>query len=262
MRARGCVRHCDRSTNGHVSLVGGRARHRSGHDSPYVIAAIGERMARRYMVTGEEFDAAEAYRIGFIHDIVEDAELNAAWVRCSRHLYSSGPKAIAAVKDLIAMAAHAPIDENVIEETSRRIADIRATRKHRKVSPHFSRSARPHGLHRRSRNANSRAKDASELSDECSNPRKDRRSGTARWPAELAPSRSPRRLSSRLINRLGEAGLPVIRRRFFRCLAEMGSADGRQRARHERPARKRRFRISGCSSQIRRGLYSAIAAWR
>jgi len=44
-----------------------------------------------------------------------------------RHLYSSGPKAIAAVKDLIAMAAHAPIDENVIEETSRRIADIRAT---------------------------------------------------------------------------------------------------------------------------------------
>jgi len=95
--------------------------------SPYVIAAIGERMARRYMVTGEEFDAAEAYRIGFIHDIVEDAELNARVGVMLRHLYSSGPKAIAAVKDLIVMAAHAPIDENVIEETSRRIADIRAT---------------------------------------------------------------------------------------------------------------------------------------
>jgi methylglutaconyl-CoA hydratase len=95
--------------------------------SPYVIAAMGERMARRYMLTGEEFDAAEAYRIGFIHDIVEDEELNARIGTLLAHLYSSGPKALVAVKELIAMAAPAPIDEGVIEETSRRIADIRAT---------------------------------------------------------------------------------------------------------------------------------------
>jgi methylglutaconyl-CoA hydratase len=36
---------------------------------PYVIAAIGERMARRYMMTAEEFDVAEAWRIGLVHDI-------------------------------------------------------------------------------------------------------------------------------------------------------------------------------------------------
>ena len=95
--------------------------------SPYVIAAMGERMAHRYMLTGEEFDAAEAYRIGFIHDIVEDEELNARIGTLLAHLYSSGPKALLAVKRLIPQSAHAPIDERMIEETSRRIAEIRAT---------------------------------------------------------------------------------------------------------------------------------------
>ncbi|MBI1991501.1 MAG: enoyl-CoA hydratase/isomerase family protein, partial [Betaproteobacteria bacterium] len=44
--------------------------------SPYVVAAIGERHARRYAVTGEEFDSAEAYRIGLLHDVVEPDQLN------------------------------------------------------------------------------------------------------------------------------------------------------------------------------------------
>ena len=38
--------------------------------SPYVIEAIGARMARRYFLSAERFDAAEAYRIGLVHDIV------------------------------------------------------------------------------------------------------------------------------------------------------------------------------------------------
>ena len=35
--------------------------------SPYVIAAIGERQARRYFLTAERFDAQEALRIGLVH---------------------------------------------------------------------------------------------------------------------------------------------------------------------------------------------------
>ncbi|MGZ8203214.1 MAG: enoyl-CoA hydratase/isomerase family protein [Burkholderiales bacterium] len=95
--------------------------------SPYVIAAMGDRMAHRYMLTGEEFDAAEAYRIGFIHDIVEEEELNARIGSLLAHLYSSGPKALVAIKELIARVAQAPIGDEIIEETSRRIAEIRAT---------------------------------------------------------------------------------------------------------------------------------------
>jgi len=95
--------------------------------SPYVIAAMGSRMANRYMITGEEFDAAEAYRIGFIHDICEEDDLIGKVGQMLAQLYSSGPKAIAAVKKLIPLSEHASISEGIVEETARRIADIRAT---------------------------------------------------------------------------------------------------------------------------------------
>jgi methylglutaconyl-CoA hydratase len=95
--------------------------------SPYVIAAMGARMAHRYMVSGEEFDAAEAYRIGFVHDICEEEDLVGKVGQMLAHLYTSGPKAVAAVKELIPLGANMPIDEEIAEETARLIADIRAT---------------------------------------------------------------------------------------------------------------------------------------
>lgn len=95
--------------------------------SPYVIAAIGERQARRYFISGEEFDAAEAWRIGLVHDIVEEADLHARVGTLLAHLYSSGPQAMAAAKKLIPLGAHANIDKRLIDETARRIAAIRAT---------------------------------------------------------------------------------------------------------------------------------------
>ncbi len=42
-------------------------------------------------------------------------------------LYSSGPKAMAEAKKLIGLSAHAVIDKKIVDETARRIADIRAT---------------------------------------------------------------------------------------------------------------------------------------
>lgn len=95
--------------------------------SPYVIAAIGERHARRYFVTGEEFDAGEAWRIGLVHDIVEESELRARVGGMLAQLYSSGPNAMAAAKKLIPLSAHANIAKPILDETARRIADIRAT---------------------------------------------------------------------------------------------------------------------------------------
>lgn len=95
--------------------------------SPYVIAAIGSRMSHRYMLTGEEFDCAEAFRIGMVHDISEEEHLNERIGALLGDLYTSGPQAIAAVKDLIRLSANSPVDEKLIQETSRRIAQIRAT---------------------------------------------------------------------------------------------------------------------------------------
>lgn len=95
--------------------------------SPYVIQAMGARMAHRYMLSGEEFDSAEAYRIGFVHDICEDEELNGKVGQMLAHLYTSGPKAIVAVKELIPLSALAPIAEETVEATAHLIAELRAT---------------------------------------------------------------------------------------------------------------------------------------
>ena len=95
--------------------------------SPYVIAAIGERQSRRFFISGEAFDAAEAWRIGLVHDIAEEESLTGTVGAMLSQLYSSGPKAMAAAKKLIDLSAHANIDKNIVDETARRIADIRAT---------------------------------------------------------------------------------------------------------------------------------------
>lgn len=95
--------------------------------SPYVIRAIGERQSRRYMLSGEEFDAAEAWRIGLVHEIVEAEELADSVGTMLGQLYSSGPKAVQAIKQLIPASARSPIGPGIITATARRIAAIRAT---------------------------------------------------------------------------------------------------------------------------------------
>jgi methylglutaconyl-CoA hydratase len=95
--------------------------------SPYVIAAIGSRNARRYFLTAERFDVREALRIGLVHSAVESRELDDTVDRILDELLKGGPKAIAAAKDLIAHVAHRPIDQLLVEETAARIAQIRVS---------------------------------------------------------------------------------------------------------------------------------------
>jgi methylglutaconyl-CoA hydratase len=95
--------------------------------SPYVIGAIGERQSRRYMLSGETFDAAEAWRIGLAHEIVEEVELAARVGTMLGQLYSSGPQAVHAIKQLIPKSAHSLIGPAIVNQTAKIIAGIRAT---------------------------------------------------------------------------------------------------------------------------------------
>jgi methylglutaconyl-CoA hydratase len=61
--------------------------------SPYVIAAIGARHARRLFVTGEIFDAQEAARVGLVHATVPAAELDSAVEGALDALGKGGPVA-------------------------------------------------------------------------------------------------------------------------------------------------------------------------
>ena len=76
--------------------------------SPYVIAAIGARNARRYFATAEQFDAAEALRIGLLHQVVAPDQLDAAVQRQVDLLLKAGPVASASAKTLVRdVVAHA-----------------------------------------------------------------------------------------------------------------------------------------------------------
>ncbi|MBS0321392.1 MAG: enoyl-CoA hydratase/isomerase family protein [Proteobacteria bacterium] len=93
---------------------------------PYVVRAIGPRAAQRYMLTAERFAAAEALRIGLLHEVVAAPELDARIATVVRSLLAAGPQAQDAAKDLLRAIGNTPISEAVIEDTAQRIASVRA----------------------------------------------------------------------------------------------------------------------------------------
>jgi methylglutaconyl-CoA hydratase len=94
---------------------------------PYVVAAIGIRQARRLMLTGERIAAAEAARIGLIHEVVPPERLDDAVAALLDDLLKGGPGALAAVKRLLRDLAGRPIDAGLVDDTARAIAALRAT---------------------------------------------------------------------------------------------------------------------------------------
>jgi methylglutaconyl-CoA hydratase len=95
--------------------------------SPYVVRAMGERMARRYFLTAEVFDAAEASRIGLLTAVAPAEKLDAEIDAILGHLAQGGPQALAKIKDLIRAVAMRPVDDAMIGDTARRIAEIRVS---------------------------------------------------------------------------------------------------------------------------------------
>jgi methylglutaconyl-CoA hydratase len=94
---------------------------------PYVVRAIGARAAQRYMLSGERFGADEAARIGLLHEVVADDALDARIDAIVDALKRSGPAAQAAAKDLLRAIVRGPVDDAMIADTARRIADVRAS---------------------------------------------------------------------------------------------------------------------------------------
>jgi methylglutaconyl-CoA hydratase len=95
--------------------------------APYVIEAIGARAARRYFLSGERFTAAEAFRLGLLHDLAPLADLDGLINEILGALVTAGPAAQAECKALIRAVAHRPADASVIADTARRIARVRAS---------------------------------------------------------------------------------------------------------------------------------------
>ena len=95
--------------------------------SPYVIEAIGARAARRYFLTAERFTAAEAYRLGLLHDLALPEELDARVNELLGTLLTAGPRAQAECKALLRAIANRPVDARMIADTAQRIARVRSS---------------------------------------------------------------------------------------------------------------------------------------
>lgn len=114
--------------------------------APYVIKAMGENAARRYFLTAERFDAREAHRIGFVHDVVAADELDARVAALAETLANNSPNAVKEAKKLVREIAGQPVTEGLLEDTAGRIAAIRASLEGREGVASFLEKRRPSWL--------------------------------------------------------------------------------------------------------------------
>jgi methylglutaconyl-CoA hydratase len=94
---------------------------------PYVLRAMGAHIARRYFLTAEKFPAAEAYRIGLVHDITPPEELDGKINEILGALMLTSTNAVTEAKRLVRDLTGRAIDDTLIADTARRIADIRTS---------------------------------------------------------------------------------------------------------------------------------------
>ena len=66
--------------------------------STHMVNAIGLRHTRRYALTGERFNAKEAERIGLIHEVVAESEIETKLAAVLDAIFLGSPSAIAMTK--------------------------------------------------------------------------------------------------------------------------------------------------------------------
>ena len=114
--------------------------------SPYVIRAMGARAAQRYFLTAERFGAAEAHRIGFVHEVVAPDALDTKVDEVLRSIAAAGPVAVQESKRLWRDMAGQPITEALSQDTVERIARMRASDEGREGLRAFLEKRKPNWL--------------------------------------------------------------------------------------------------------------------
>lgn len=90
----------------------------------YLIPTIGVHTMRRYAMTAERFDAAEARRIGLVDEVTPADSLDAAVARVVESLLAASPEALAECKKLIDYVG-VPVTEEMRRETAGWLARVR-----------------------------------------------------------------------------------------------------------------------------------------
>ena len=106
---------------------------------------MGLRHTRRYALTGERFDAAEALRIGLVHEVVPAEQMEAKLAEVLDAVFLSGPGAIAMTKRSFLGANGLLLDERADGDAGARKLDAavfrrKATRARRRSAKSASRA--------------------------------------------------------------------------------------------------------------------------
>ncbi len=120
--------------------------------SPYVLAAMGERNARRYFQTGERFGTPRAYDLGLVHEITAtEDEMDEKLTEILDHVRANGPLAMREAKRLILDYAGKPLGAEMMEDSAERIAAIRARPEAREGLEAFLTKRKPDWIRRNGR---------------------------------------------------------------------------------------------------------------
>jgi methylglutaconyl-CoA hydratase len=114
--------------------------------SPYVIRAMGARASHRYFLTAERFSAAEAHRIGLVHEVVAADALDAKVAELTSAVVSASPNAVRACKRLVQDVAEREIDDALVAHTVAGIADIRSSAEGKEGVQSFLQKRKPNWL--------------------------------------------------------------------------------------------------------------------
>lgn len=114
--------------------------------SPYVIRAMGARASHRYFLTAERFSAAEAHRMGLVHEVVTADALDAKVAELTTALVSASPNAVGACKRLLQDVAEREIDDALVAHTVAGIADIRSSAEGKEGVQSFLQKRKPSWL--------------------------------------------------------------------------------------------------------------------
>jgi methylglutaconyl-CoA hydratase len=104
---------------------------------------MGEQASRRYFLTAERFSAAEAHRIGMVHELVAADALDAKMAEVLKALVTNSPNAVKEAKVLVRDIAGKPVNDALLADTAERIAHIRASEQGREGVSSFLEKRKP-----------------------------------------------------------------------------------------------------------------------
>ncbi|MDQ7076175.1 MAG: enoyl-CoA hydratase-related protein [Gammaproteobacteria bacterium] len=111
--------------------------------SPYILAAMGSRAAGRYMLTGEHFSAAEAKRLGLVHEVYPRSQLALEANKLLKKLQATALHAQLETKAMLARQQQTPVDKEALLESVQLVARLRCSDEGREGIHAFAEGRRP-----------------------------------------------------------------------------------------------------------------------